>query len=297
MTEHDLSTLVRDHVSSDEPPFSGPEHVIARGRRTVRTRRLATGAGVAAVLVVAGAFVVPGLGDDPRRGGSDGTDPAVQEALESYDAQAMPGIIERTASQTFSRSVADLGESRFAAFDGNGTEIGPEHYDKASGMTVSYGGDGPQRLSVSLDHARGEVEGDHEKVCAEDLAQGYAFACTVETLANGDVVVTRVGAMRPFRLDGTWYAVTTGELPSRNPDHIWFQREAEVIKSDTFRTVVQEIVKAPTLAAAEAEFRVPADDLVALAADPTLVLPKPPADEIGGCPQWILPGSGTSCGG
>jgi hypothetical protein len=70
-----------------------------------------------------------------------------------------------------------------------------------------------------------------------------------------------------------------------------------VIKSDTFRTVAQEIVKAPTRDAAEAALQVPVDDLVALAADPTLVLPKPPPDEIGGCPQWILPGSGITCDG
>ena len=45
MTDHDLSTLVREHVSSDEPPFAGPAGVIARGRRTVRSRRLTAGVG------------------------------------------------------------------------------------------------------------------------------------------------------------------------------------------------------------------------------------------------------------
>ena len=296
MTEHDLSTLVREHVSSDEPHFPGPDHAIARGRRTVRTRRITAGVGVAAALAVAGALVVPQLTGVDDVGRPTGIDPAVQRALHDYDAQAMPEIIDRAASQAFSPSVPDLGHGEFAAFDGNGTEIGPEHYDKASGMTVSYGGTGQHRVSVSLDHARGEVEGDHEKICAEDLEEGYYLVCSVETLDNGDVAITRVGAMRPFKAGG-WYAVAADELASRDPDHIWFQREAEVIKSDTFRTVAQEVVKAPTLVAAEAALEVPTDDLIALGANPTLVLPKPPADDIGGCPQWILPGSGVSCEG
>ena len=68
MTEHDLSTLVRDHVSSDEPPRRPRRDRRRRPRRP--HRRLAAGVGVAAVLAVAGALVVPQLGD-----GTDGAEP------------------------------------------------------------------------------------------------------------------------------------------------------------------------------------------------------------------------------
>lgn len=296
MTEHDLSTLVRDHISSDEPPFAGPQHVIARGRRTVRKRRLAAGAGMAAVLAVAGAIVVPQLGADPD-GSTHGIDPVTQEALDNYDAQAMPRIIEVAAREVFSESVPDLGPGDFAAYDGNATEIGPEHYAKASNMGVSFGDRETRELSVDLMHAKGEAEGDHEKLCAEELEMGYYLECDVRTLGNGDVLVTNTTALRPFGRDAEmWYAVTRDELATRNPDNLWFQQHAEVIKSDSFLTAVQETVKAPSLAAAKEAFLVPIDDLAALASDRNLVLPKPPADELGGCPQWILPGSGVSCG-
>ena len=53
MTEHDLTTLVRDHVSSDEPPFTlTPDDAIGRGRRAARTRRLLAGGATLAVLAV-----------------------------------------------------------------------------------------------------------------------------------------------------------------------------------------------------------------------------------------------------
>jgi hypothetical protein len=285
-----------DPPCGDEPPFAGPERVIARGRRTVRTRRITAGAGVAAVLAVAGALLVPGLIDDPRPGGSDGVDPAVQDALENYDAQAMPQLIERKSREVFSRRVADLGDGEFGAYDGNGAAIGPEHYDKASGMSISYGERESRELDVGVMHAGSEAEGDHEELCDSGIDEGYYLECSVDMLDNGDVLVTYVTALRPFMGDG-WHAVFRDELETRNPERLWFQQHAEVIKSDTFLTTVEETVKAPSLADAKKAFLVPVEDLASLAADPSLVLPKPPPDEIGGCSQWILPGSRVSCEG
>ncbi|MDQ4052883.1 MAG: hypothetical protein M3237_09295 [Actinomycetota bacterium] len=289
MTEHDLSTLVRDHVSSDEPRFPGPDAAIARGRRTVRTQRITAGVGVAAVLAVVGALVVPGLPDDARPGGSEGTDPAVQDSLDNYDATAMPGIVEGATRAVFSRSVSDLGEADFSAYDAQGNPLGPDLYDKASGMSISYGDRSTRELSVDLMHAKSEAEGDHEKVCADGTAEGSYLECTVETFDDGDVLVTYLTALRPFHGEG-WYGVTRDELATRNPDNLWFQRHVEVIKSETFLTTADETIKARSLAAAKDAFIVPVTDLAEIASDPRLVLPEPPLNP-DGCGAWTRPDS------
>ena len=60
-----------------------------------------------------------------------------------------------------------------------------------------------------------------------------------------------------------------------------------MIKSESLVTYVQEQVKAPSREAAEAAFRVPVSDLVAIGTDPVLVIPLPPlADD--GCGPFVL---------
>ena len=52
MTRHELSTLLRDHVSHDEPPAPLPTRAIADGRRRIRRRRLTVAGGTLAVLAL-----------------------------------------------------------------------------------------------------------------------------------------------------------------------------------------------------------------------------------------------------
>ena len=158
-------------------------------------------------------------------------------------------------------------------------------------MTVSYGDRSTRELVVSLMHARGEAEGDHEESCESGENEGWYLECSATTLSGGDVLVTYLTAMRP---DGTtsggWYGVSRDELATRNPDNLWFQRHAEVIKSETFLTTVDETVKAASLAEAKSAFAVPVGDLAAIAGDPRLVLPEPPSDP-SGCGSWTRPDS------
>jgi hypothetical protein len=275
MTEHDLSTLVRDHVSSDEPPFAGPEGVIARGRRTVRTRRITAGVGVAAVLAVAGGLVVPRISGSDDGGDSTAIDPAIQRALDHYDAKAMPRILEDAAREALSPSVPDLGPVKFVAFSDDGLELDAGDYDRAGGMDVRFGG-AQHSWSVELLHAGGEVDApDKEAQCAADLRAGYYLACDVMALPDGDVAVTRVTALYKAGPEWGWGALTSDEIALVPSDILWFERETEVMKSDTFLTRVNERVKAPSLAAAEDAFAVPVADQIALGSDPQLVIPVP----------------------
>jgi hypothetical protein len=311
MTDHDLATLVREHVQRDEPPFlMSSDTVMALGRRTLVRRRARRG--VAGVLVAAAAVAaVPFLPWGGGPGNSDdlqGIDPATAYALEHYDAQKMPQLIDDHARAVLSRSVDNLGSAEFSAGDGQGSPLPPKLYDKASSMGVAYGEKSDHRIRVELMHAGSEAEGDARKSCANDLTDGSVFSCEVNVSDTGDVVTTRVTALRPLNAVGArWSVVTRKELrtgiPGKgdpdqsriDPDDVYFARTADSAHSKTFVTVAEEIVKAPSLAEAMAAFEIPSADLEQIVTDPVLVIPLPPTDD-NGC-QWTLPGSNITCAG
>jgi len=310
MTEHDLSTLVRAHVAHDEPPFRmSADTAMALGRRTLHRRRARRG--LAGLVVAAAAVVaVPLLPWDASTGSGDrtGIDPATAAALENYDAQKMPQLLDEHVRVVLTRSVDDPGPVEFSAGDSQGNELPVQHYDKASDMTVRYGGESDHRLRVSLMHARSEAEGDARRICADDLESGYAFSCTVTTSRSGDPVTTKVMAMRPLREfgPGGWGALTADELrigvPAAgnssdhpiDPDDVWFQRTVEVVHSETFLPAAAEVVRAPDFETAERLFEVPVAAFEDIVTDPALVIPEPPIGP-NGCP-WTLPDSNVTCG-
>jgi hypothetical protein len=299
MTQHELSQLVREHAVADEPVFPGPEEVLVRGRQRVRGRRLVAGGVTTLAAVVAlGGVLTLGSGDGPD--GDDTTiDPATQQALEDYDAWAMPDLLDREARAVLSRSVSDLGPSEFEATDANATTIPSQYYDKASGMSVTFG-DADHEFQVDLSHARSEAEGSAQRYCDEGLADGTYLECTVERV-DGATVISKLWALRPFhalggaRLDGSMIVTRADQLNAFDPDKLWFEHSVKVVKSETFVTYTSERVKAPTQEAAQGLFTVPVADLVELAVDPMLVIPHPPAGQ-NGCPAWMLDGENVSCG-
>ena len=305
MTEHDLRTALRDHVTTDEPNLTPANDLIHRGRRRQRTRTAFAGAAAVAVLATAGALVVPQLGGSDDRRDDRVIDPAIQEALDNYDALAMPELIaERARIHLGAAAMADLPAPEFRADDAQGQKIGREDWDKASFMTLLYGFDVEHGLRVALYHAKGEVEGDADKVCGDDLDAGYYLSCDVVHLDDGRVAISRVSALRADPLnyetlgEGTqyWYSVTRKELENGKfaPDKIFFDQSVEVIKSETFGTSVSETVHAPTLPEAQAEFQMTQEQLLALADDPQMVMPKPPPGS-NGCPAWHKDDN-VSCG-
>jgi hypothetical protein len=297
MTHDDLATLVRADVTATEPTHGLDRMVPVRlGRRRLRTRRLVSGAAAAAMVAVGAAVAVPLVHDDDAAGPQRGIDPASQKALDDYDAQQMPQLIDDHVRSVLERSVPDLGSDTFRAGDGQFASLSPRDYDKASGMSVSYDSTG-HTWSVSLEHARSEAEGDPQEVCPGGLASGYDLECTVETASDGDVVISRVDAIKPLGHDEygpTWMSVPRDKLDSVDPDKLWFERSVKVIKSETLVTYSAERVHAPTLAAAKATFQVPLADLVEIGTDPVLVIPAPPTDD-SGCGPWTLDPNVSYC--
>ncbi len=294
MTEHDLTTLVRDHVASDEPPFRHTDaDVLTHGRRVVRRRRgLAGLAGLAALTLAAVALPTPGS-DAPDH--ERVVDPAISRSLDAYDAAQMPHIIDAHARTILSTSVPDLGPARFVASDAQGQKLPARFWSRASALFTGYGTDSEHRISIDLSHSRSAAEGDPETYCGDGLAAGDYFECTVDRTVDGDVVVTTLAAMRPMGgapgrqawLDD-FQAVTADEISGTDPDRLWFSHTVKVIKSETFVTYTSEVVRAPDLTTARERLVVPAGDLARVGLDPALVMPVPPRGD-NGCPTWTMP--------
>jgi len=254
------------------------------------------------VLVAAAAVAAIPLGpwhhvSNPRGHGHD-VDAATSQALAQYDALKMPALMKAQVEAALGGGLDGLGEPTFTAYDDQGESLPERYYDKASGMSLEFGGKGDRRVEAQLLHARSEAEGDARKICAADLAQGIYFSCTVTTSAAGDSVTTTVSAVRPMKDSsvGGWALVTPAELSSgtakdTNPDgegpidpaEVYFVRSVESVHSMTFLSNARETVRAPDLATAQKRWRIPVAGLEAVATDPTLVIPKPPLGP-GGCP-------------
>jgi hypothetical protein len=292
MTHDDLTTLLRDHVSHDEPPAPLAGTALDAGRRRLRRRRLTAAGGTLAALVAGAAVVVPLLPEDGDRAGS-GIDPASQTALDSYDVRAMPELMDEHVRAVLERSVPDLGASTFAARDDQGVDLPEQHWDKASSLEVEYG-DRDHSWTTSISHARGEAEGDPEAYCAEGLDDGHFLECTVERTADGDVVISKLMAVRPQQ-GRYWRVVPREQLDRIDVGRVWFDREVKVIKSETLLTYATERLKATDRDPATAAFATSYADLAEIGTDPELVMPVPPPG-LNGCPAWSLDGEDMSCG-
>lgn len=303
MTDHDLATLLRHHVA-DEPPYDqAADVVLSRGRRAVRRKRSAVALVGVAGLAFAALFAVPqwtGGGSGPDRV----IDAAIAEAIDDYDVTTMPRTMDEHARAILETSMPDLGSADFVAFDDQGQKLPERYWPKASGLAVRYGENTTHRLSVTLNHSRGEAEGDPDRYCSEGLIGGWYLECTVESTEDGGVVITTLRAQTLEWPAGSglqgwrdqFMAVTDDELGSTAPDRLWFSRDVKVIKSETFVTYVSEMVQAGDLTTAQQQLLVPPSDLAAVGLDPALVMPKPPQGE-NGCPQWTMPTMDVSCTG
>ena len=288
MTDHDLAELLRDHVYHDEPATPLAMPALVSGRRRVRNRRLVT--------------VVrpwhPGAGRRGRRpasrwsaGPESAMDPASAAALAAYDVHAMPELMDDHVRAVLERSVSDLGPSTFGAMDSQAQDLPEEYWGKASSLAVSYGADA-HSYEVSIAHSKGEAEGDPERYCQDGLAEGYYLDCSVERTAAGDVVISKVWAIKPQTLldndTGFSKVVRRDRLDDVPLDQLSFERSIKVIKSETLITYVSERVAATDRDPATAAFSTPTEDLVEIGTDPGLVMPVPPPGK-NGCPAWSMP--------
>lgn len=303
MTDHELSTLLRRHVEEEPPYGQGADVVVSGGRRAVRRNRSVVGLLAMTGFVLAASFVVPQL---TSRGSGDDriVDPAIAKAIDAYNVTTMPRTMDDHARTIFETFVPDLGPADFVAFDDQSQKLPERYWPKASGLTVLFGENTSHRLSVTLNHSRGDAEGDPDRYCSDGLDGGFYIECTVERTGDGDVAITtlRVQTLEWPAGPGLqgwrdqFMAVTTDQLASTSPERLWFSRDVKVIKSETFVTYTSELVQAPDLATARELLLVPPRELATIGLDPALVMPEPPRGN-NGCPQWTMPTMNVSCSG
>jgi hypothetical protein len=294
MSQHELSTLLREHVGRGEPPAPLPGPTVRAGRRRLRTRRLAEATAVMVVLTIAGAGMATWTHRDAAQHPGTGMDPASERALERYDAHQMPALMDERVRGVLETTVPDLGESRFAAYDDQSTKLPERFWDKASSLEVTYGAP-EHEYTVSISHARSEAEGDPDAYCSSGLDAGYYLECTVSRTDDGDVVISTLEATRPKW--GQRMIVRKQRLDTIPIDRLWFSHTVKVIKSETLITYVTERLKATDRDPDVAAFTTSYADLASIGTDPQLVMPVPPPGE-NGCPAWSMPRrySTVSCG-
>ncbi|HXH78943.1 hypothetical protein [Nocardioides sp.] len=300
MTEHDIATLLRHHVS-DEPAYTQTAApILSRGRRTVRRTRFAISGGAAGLALAAasGLSQLLAVETGPERA----VDPAIARPVDAYDVTAMRQTMDEHARPILEESVPNLGTADFVAFDAQLQQLPERYWEKASGLVIRYGAGSPHQISVTLGHARGAADGDVDRHCAEGLDGGRFLECAVDQVENGDVAITTVGALRLVRARGSglqgwredFIAVTDEELGSTPVDRLWFYRDVKVVKSNTFVTLSSELVQASDLVTARKRLVVPPDDLVAIGLDYALMMHQPPPGE-NGCAQWTMPTMDVTC--
>lgn len=298
MTEHDLRTLLRDHVENTEPAFTlRPADSMGEGRRARRRRQFAVRF---AALTAAGGLAAVAIGiaggdptDDIKA--LDNIHPMTRVALAKYDPAKLPGLMESHVQSAVGSYLA-LGPLDFSASDSQREDLPRARWNEATSVSATYGGTGDHRFAVRLGHSRGEAEGDRDTRCAEATRGPNAFllSCEATTLPDGSVAVVEVSAAFPDPTDptGFWISLTRENLekgtkprwtidPSVNtsrrldPAEIFFIRSVEVVHSETFLTSAREMVRAPSYEAALGEFDVPTSALQEVATDPELVIPPP----------------------
>ncbi len=127
--------------------------------------------------------------------------------------------------------------------------------------------------------------------CADGVQEGYYLTCEVATDADGNVAITRLQALRPFRGEG-WMAVTRDELDRIDPERVWFQRNAKVIHSESFPSTCPRPSRAEQ-SSEDVASRCSSSSWSRSRTDPELVNPRPPPGVTGCC--WIIPGGRVLC--
>ncbi len=259
MSERDLSTMLRDHLS-DEPPVGVRSHDAIRTARRGTHRRLAL-AGVAAVAALGlSAGLLPGLlaDDGPTR------------------ARETPGIAGQT-NDTFADRVDAVAQEQLAPyFD----DLGPAEVDV---MNVDADYVDPSATDAQLlmiEHLPSDtqivqlsVEGfapqeydmfNLEGTCSRPNSS--AVTCDERTLPDGTVLVT---SLMPFTRE--YRVLSEKELETYPPNQVWWGRSAAIATPDGQSVRVTDYVNSPDLE--DTQGAVPVEVLENLATDPVLLDP------------------------
>lgn len=258
MSDHDLSTLLRDHLDGEPPVTVSSADAIRSARRTSRL----AGAGAAAAVLAVAVAVTPAL-----VGGGDGPDRGVEVATPA--GVAVPDALEAVAADELTPYVGALGAPTWDVQDVDGTTVEPaaagaQYFE----LTYATAG-GPLQLHVG-GFAPSEWElYDFDGTCAAALARDFAVSCEQEVLADGTLLITSVA---PYtNVTGTTKRMITVAEARAEPDGVLWARSASTSTRDGVTAGVSEFVAAAS--PETAGWRVPPATLRAVAEDADLLDP------------------------
>jgi hypothetical protein len=262
MTEHDLSSMLRDHLA-DEPPLqhTGDEAIRTARRQTVRRRGLAAGAGALAIAAVAALGLAAGsaLDDDDPPETEVATDPPVP----------LSTVMESAASDAFTPYVGILGDPRWTINDVLSAPV--ESGDPAAQRyLLSYRpGGGTVQVNLSVGgYQPDEFETySFATTCDFQKAEQVVASCDTTTLDDGSIVITSVAPRAQIGSDSP-RMLTLDQAASRPPGSVVWVRVVGLSTRDGMAVDASEYVRADD--AESADWQVPVETLQALALDPDL---------------------------
>lgn len=261
MTEHDLTTMLRDHLADEPPVLLSSDDAIRTARsQTARTRALALGAGGLAVAAVAalGVGAAGLLADEPA---------PVQVAQEP--PLALTDAMEAAAISGFGPYAGQLGDPSWSINTVVGDPVDADD-PAAQAFLLDYRPEGTAQVNLTVG---GFAESDREKyefegACESQLERGVLASCTETTLADGSLLTVSVGPIAQIGGDAT-RMLTLDEVDGRDPSTFAWARVVAVDSADEVATRASEYVRAADLDSAD--WQVPVSALEALATDPALL--------------------------
>jgi hypothetical protein len=261
MTEHDLSTMLRDHLA-DEPPLqhTGDEAIRAARRQTVRRRALVGGAGALAIAAATALGLAAGSALD---------DEAPDAAVAKEPPVPLTTLMESAASDAFTPYVGGLGEPQWKinsvlSDPVEGGDPSAQHY------LLSYrpGGD-----TVQVNLSVGGYQPDEFETyafattCDAQLAERVVASCDTTTLDDGSILITSVAPRAQIGSDSP-RMLTLDQAAARPPGSVVWVRVVGLSTRDGMAVDASEYVRADD--AESADWQVPVETLRTLALDPDL---------------------------
>ncbi len=258
MSEHELSTMLRDHLS-DEPLVSVTAAAAIRtGRRQSRVRAAVAGGAAVVALGVATA-TVPGLAADDGRTTAHESPGVTGEPSGTYTDRL------QTVTQDELGQYLELGTADLWVTDVDSEEV-PADSPDVQGVFATYDlGD-----TVVVVIASGFAPEEFSKFQVECNPEGWQVSCEPGSLPDGSMLTTEVDTFQQAGPAGAMRSRSPGWV-ANHPDDSFFGRAVHLAAPSGLDVYVAEYVKAASLD--DVQWQIPAAALQGLATDGTVLDP------------------------
>jgi hypothetical protein len=258
MSEHELTTMLRDHLA-DEPPVSVTSAAAIRtARRQSRLRTVLAG-GAAVVALGMGAVTVPGLLSDDGRGTAHEPTGAADSASGTYTDRVV------AVAQDELGQYLDLGTPQMFVTDVDVVRVPTDSPDVQSvGATYDLGG---TVVDVDVMGFAPDEFGTFRVECNPD---GSYASCEPGSLPDGSTYTTQIDSFQQTDAPGAM-RYRSPAWAAAHPDDVFFGRAVQVSTPSGLNVYVAEYVKAASLD--DVRWSIPAEALRSVATDPTVLDP------------------------